>query len=71
MGSLPKSQSLGTLCLILAAFYAAEASYNIGVGIADTTGPVAEVVFVSSFIEIIKISDPNPISPYLKMSRCN
>lgn len=35
-----------TLCLALA-LPTALSSYNVGVGIADTTGPVAEVIFVS------------------------
>ncbi|XP_012268113.2 neutral ceramidase [Athalia rosae] len=41
-----KFHCLGTLCVILTAICGAYASYNIGVGIADTTGPVAEVVFM-------------------------
>jgi hypothetical protein len=36
------------ICLLIALLLPnAASSYNIGVGISDTTGPVAEVVFVS------------------------
>ncbi|XP_046412285.1 neutral ceramidase [Neodiprion fabricii] len=46
MDSMLKFHRLLKLCFLLTALCAAEASYNVGVGIADTTGPVAEIVFM-------------------------
>ena len=45
--ALLRTLALLTIWLLQVAVPGAVASYTIGVGRADTTGPVAEIVFVS------------------------
>lgn len=40
-------KTIGLLTLLLLLLHKTSAEYKIGVGIADVTGPVAEIVFVS------------------------
>lgn len=42
----------GFLCLLFNGLNYAKADYEIGVGIADVTGPIAEINFVSTTIDI-------------------